>query len=78
MVSHSKNWRKRSNAGGDSDLPLASSCPPSFLPIQPTDMLREAVRCDKVEQRTYYMSVRYRMTFDNVTGMVYRGQCPYN
>ena len=24
------------------------------------------------------MSVRYRMTFDNVTGMVYRGQCPYN
>ena len=38
MVNHSKNLRKRSNAGGDSDLPLASSCPPWFLADQPMDM----------------------------------------
>ena len=65
-VNHSKNWRKRSYAGGDSDLPLASSCPPWFLADQPMDMphnndsfvcncvdtLWEAVRCDEVEQRS--------------------------
>ena len=91
MVNHSKNWRKRSNAEGDSDPPLARSCPPWFLPNQPVDMsynndsfvcncvdsLREAVRCDEAEQKLY-LSVRYCMTFDNATGMVYSGPCPYN
>jgi len=41
------------------------------------DSLREAVRCDEVEQRSY-LSLRYCMTFDNATGMVYCGPCPYN
>ena len=90
-VNHGKNWRKRSNAEGDSDPPLARSCPPWFLPNQPMDMsndndsfvckcvdtLKEAVRCDEVEQRSY-LSLRYCMTFDNATGMVYSGLCPYN
>jgi len=91
VVNHGKNWRKRSNAGGDSDLPLASRCPPWFLPDQPMDMfnvndslvcncmdsLREAVRCDEVGQKSY-LSLQYCMTFDNATGMVYSGLCPYN
>ena len=90
-VNHRTNWRKRSNAGGDSDLPLAGSCPPWFLHDQLTDMSRnndslvcncvdsliEAVRCDEVEQRSY-LSLQYCMTFDNATGMVYSGPCPYN
>jgi len=91
MVNYSKNWRKRSNAEGDSDLPLARSCPPWFLPNQPMDMsynndsfvcncvdsLREAVWCDEAKQRSY-LSVRYCMTFDKAMGMVYSGPCPYN
>ena len=90
-VNHGKKWRKRSNAGGDSDLPLASNCPPWFLADQPKDMsynndsfvcncvdsLREAVQCDEAEQKSY-LSLRYCMTFDNATGMVYSGACPYN
>jgi len=41
------------------------------------DSLSDAVRCDEVEQRTY-LSLLYCMTFDNATGMVYSGSCPYN
>ena len=90
-INHGKNWRKRSNAEDDDDLSLASNCPPWFLPDRLTDMthdndsfvcncvdsLREAVRCDEVEQRSH-VSVGYCMTFDNATGMVYSGLCPYN
>ena len=89
--SHGKNWRKRSTAEGDNVLPLASNCPPWFLPHRPMDMthdndsfvcncvdtLRKEIQCDEVEQRSY-VSVGYCMTFDNATGLVYSGACPYS
>jgi len=40
------------------------------------DTLKEAVRCD--EEQKSYLSLRYCMTFENATGMVYSGPCPYN
>ena len=83
---YNKHWDKRSTTEGDVGQLLPSQCPPWFVLEQRlngsyicncADSLREAVRCDEVEQRSY-LAVGYCMTFDNTTGSVYSGTCPYN
>lgn len=86
MQSYNEHWSKRSITEGDIGQLQPSLCPPWFVPEQRlngsyicncAESLREAVRCNEVKQKSYLV-VGYCMTFDNSTGSVYIGTCPYN